>query len=295
MENLKALTEAVCCVAREAGHFLKEERKSFRREVVQEKHAHDYVSYVDKASEKKVVSALRKLLPEAGFIAEEGSAAYSDETYCWVVDPLDGTTNYIHDNAPYCVSIALRDKQSLLLGVVYEPCRDECFYAWKGGGAYVNGERLRVSLVSELKDAFVVTELPYNFEQYARTGEHLIHELYGKVAYRTDTAPYHVLSGVLHPDRNSSGNHVRIQALYSLGLHFLCVFLYRSSHPKLLCRTGICISPFCSIEDLPKWRYVRYIRCQNPSDAVTSPIPSNAGPFHPAGRKSDPSDPRRYA
>ena len=123
MENLKALTEAVCCVAREAGHFLKEERKSFRREVVQEKHAHDYVSYVDKASEKKVVSALRKLLPEAGFIAEEGSAAYSDETYCWVVDPLDGTTNYIHDNAPYCVSIALRDKQSLLLGVVYEPCR----------------------------------------------------------------------------------------------------------------------------------------------------------------------------
>ena len=111
----------------------------------------------------------------------------------------------------------------------------------------------------------------------------------------SDTAPYHVLSGVLHPDRNSSGNHVRIQALYSLGLHFLCVFLYRSSHPKLLCRTGICISPFCSIEDLPKWRYVRYIRCQNPSDAVTSPIPSNAGPFHPAGRKSDPSDPRRYA
>ena len=115
------------------------------------------------------------------------------------------------------------------------------------------------------------------------------------IQYRTDTAPYHVLSGVLHPDRNSSGNHVRIQALYSLGLHFLCVFLYRSSHPKLLCRTGICISPFCSIEDLPKWRYVRYIRCQNPSDAVTSPIPSNAGPFHPAGRKSDPSDPRRYA
>ena len=182
MENLKALTESVCRIAREAGYFLKEERKNFSREVVQEKHAHDYVSYVDKASEKRIVSALRQLLPEAGFIAEEGSAAYSDEPYCWVVDPLDGTTNYIHDNAPYCVSIALRDKQSLLLGVVYEPCRDECFYAWKGGGAYVNGERLRVSLVSEPKDAFVVAELPYNFEQYARTGEHLIRELYGRVA-----------------------------------------------------------------------------------------------------------------
>lgn len=99
MENLRALMEAVCRIAREAGHFLKEERKSFRREVVQEKHAHDYVSYVDKASEKRIVSALKELLPEAGFITEEGSAVYQDEPYCWVVDPLDGTTNYIHDNA----------------------------------------------------------------------------------------------------------------------------------------------------------------------------------------------------
>ena len=182
MLDLKQLTTDVCRIATEVGYFLREERKNFRRERVVEKHAHDYVSYVDKASEKRIVSALRQLLPEAGFIAEEGSAAYSDEPYCWVVDPLDGTTNYIHDNAPYCVSIALRDKQSLLLGVVYEPCRDECFYAWKGGGAYVNGERLRVSLVSEPKDAFVVAELPYNFEQYARAGEHLIRELYGRVA-----------------------------------------------------------------------------------------------------------------
>lgn len=182
MENLKTLTESVCRIAREAGHFLKEERKSFRREAVVEKHAHDYVSYVDKESERRVVTALRQLLPEAGFITEEGSAVYQDEPYCWVVDPLDGTTNYIHDNAPYCVSIALRDKHSLLLGVVYEPCRDECFYAWKGGGAYVDGEKMCVSAVQNAEEAFVVTELPYNFKQYARTGEHLIHELYGKVA-----------------------------------------------------------------------------------------------------------------
>ncbi len=182
MEDLKTLTEAVCRIAREAGHFLKEERKSFRREAVEEKHAHDYVSYVDKESERRIVDALRQLLPEAGFITEEGSAVYLDEPYCWVVDPLDGTTNYIHDNAPYCVSIALRDKYSLLAGVVYEPCRDECFYAWKGGGAYVDGKRMCVSSVADAKEAFVVTELPYNFEQYARTGQHLIRELYGKVA-----------------------------------------------------------------------------------------------------------------
>lgn len=182
MDDLKTLTGKVCDIARAAGHFLKEERKSFRREAVEEKHAHDYVSYVDKESEKRVVAALKALLPEAGFIVEEGSAVYRDEPYCWVADPLDGTTNYIHDNAPYCVSIALRNKSELLLGVVYDPCLDECFYAWKGGGAYLNKQPIQVSSVGRLEDAFVVTELPYNSEQYARTGEYLIHELYGKVA-----------------------------------------------------------------------------------------------------------------
>ena len=182
MLDLKQLTVEVCRIATEAGHFLKEERKNFRRERVMEKHAHDYVSYVDKESEKRVVAALKALLPEAGFIVEEGSAVYRDEPYCWVADPLDGTTNYIHDNAPYCVSIALRNKSELLLGVVYDPCLDECFYAWKGGGAYLNEQPIQVSSVGRLEDAFVVTELPYNSEQYARTGEYLIHELYGKVA-----------------------------------------------------------------------------------------------------------------
>ena len=181
MEDLKILTESVCCIAREAGYFLKEERKNFSREAVQKKQAHDYVSYVDKESEKRVVAALRELLPEAGFIAEEGSAVYHDEPYCWVVDPLDGTTNYIHDNAPYCVSIALRDKDSLLLGVVYDPCRDECFYAWKGGKAFMNGEEIHVSNVENIKDAFVITELPYNHLQYKQTALHLIDQLYGVV------------------------------------------------------------------------------------------------------------------
>ena len=181
MEDLKILTESVCCIAREAGYFLKEERKNFSREAVQKKQAHDYVSYVDKESERRVVAALRELLPEAGFIAEEGSAVYHDEPYCWVVDPLDGTTNYIHDNAPYCVSIALRDKDSLLLGVVYDPCRDECFYAWKGGKAFMNGEEIHVSNVENIKDAFVITELPYNHLQYKQTALHLIDQLYGVV------------------------------------------------------------------------------------------------------------------
>lgn len=181
MLDLKQLTDAVCRIATETGHFLKEERKNFSRERVIEKQAHDYVSYVDKESEHRLVAALSALLPEAGFIAEEGSAVYNDEAYCWVIDPLDGTTNYIHDNAPYCVSIALRSRTELLLGVVYEVCRDECFYACKGGKAYLNGEEIRVSDEQALQNAFLIVELPYNHIQYKQTAEHLLHELYGNV------------------------------------------------------------------------------------------------------------------
>ena len=96
MENLEAITRLVCQVAREAGSYIKKERASFSVEKVERKHAHDYVSYVDKGSEQMIVKALRKLLPEAGFITEEGSAGHTDEQYVWVVDPLDGTTNFIH-------------------------------------------------------------------------------------------------------------------------------------------------------------------------------------------------------
>lgn len=180
--DLQQLTADVCTIARQTGAFLKAERKNFRQESVIEKHSHDYVSYVDKESEKRLVVALSNLLPETGFIAEEGSAVYNNEPYCWVVDPLDGTTNYIHDNAPYCVSIALRSRTELLLGVVYEVCRDECFYAWKEGGAWMNNERIHVSDVRNPEDAFLITELPYNYRQYKRTAEHLIHQLYGVAA-----------------------------------------------------------------------------------------------------------------
>lgn len=180
MLDLEQLTADVCRIATAAGHFLKEERKNFRRESVIEKCTHDYVSYVDKESERRLVAELSALLPEAGFIAEEGSATYNDEPYCWVIDPLDGTTNFIHDNAPYCVSIALRSREELLLGVVYEVCCDECFYAWKGGKAWLNGEPLHVSDIGEVTDAFLIVELPYNDAAYKPVAMQLLDDLYGK-------------------------------------------------------------------------------------------------------------------
>ena len=114
MLDLVFLTEQVRITAKEAGTFIREERKKFDRNVVEKKHAHDYVSYVDKESECRIVTRLKELLPEAGFITEEESIVRNEKAdYCWIVDPLDGTTNFIHDNAPYCVSIALRGKTGL--------------------------------------------------------------------------------------------------------------------------------------------------------------------------------------
>lgn len=179
--ELKTLTLAVCEVAKSAGSYIREERSKFSLNKVERKHAHDYVSYVDKGSEERIVSALRELLPEAGFITEEGSATHDKEQYVWVVDPLDGTTNFIHQFTPYAVSIALLRGKQIEIGVVYEICTNECFYAWQGGGAYCNEEKLSVSQ-QQIEDALLCFQLPYNSDAYKPTAQHLIDTFYGHCA-----------------------------------------------------------------------------------------------------------------
>lgn len=180
--ELAALTEKVRELAVETGAFIRNERKKFSRDKVEKKHAHDYVSYVDKESERRIVSRLKELLPEAGFIAEEGTGSLTDETYCWVVDPLDGTTNFIHDNAPYCVSIALRNREEFLIGVVYEICRDECFWTYKGSPSFLNGNEIHVSAVSDPDDTFLALGFPYNVHDYKPIAIHLVNQCYGRIS-----------------------------------------------------------------------------------------------------------------
>ena len=180
MKDLKTMTLCVCDIACEAGAYIRKERASFSVEKVERKHAHDYVSYVDKGSEQLIVKALCELLPEAGFITEEGLASHSDEQMLWVVDPLDGTTNFIHDFPPYAVSIALTRGREILIGVVYEVCADECFYAWQGGGAYLDGKALHVGN-SAIGDALLCLQLPYNSDAYKPVIKQLIDRFYGNV------------------------------------------------------------------------------------------------------------------
>ena len=181
MMDLEVLTEQVKALAVETGAFLKREQESFDRSRVEQKGAHDYVSYVDKASERHLVERLHELLPEAGFLTEEGSGALDGQEYCWVVDPLDGTSNYIHGSVPYCVSVALRDREEILLGVVYECGRDELFWAHKGGKAYLNGREIHVSEESVLDQAFIELGFPYAAEKYRAFALKIVEELYGHV------------------------------------------------------------------------------------------------------------------
>jgi len=191
--DIEKLTHEVCRVAREAGAYLRQEQGRLRVEQVERKHAHDYVSYVDKTCEEQIVRQLRDLLPEAGFVTEEGTAedvcsSASSVGSCplnakdlrWVIDPLDGTTNYIHGSHPFAVSIALRSEREVLLGVVYEVSLDECFCAWKGGGAYVNGKPIHVSQ-KPIEEALLGIELPYDSEAYRERGLSLIRHFYGFV------------------------------------------------------------------------------------------------------------------
>lgn len=153
-------------LAIDVGEFIRTEAKGFNRKHVEYKGMNDMVSYVDKQAEKQIVKVLNEMLPEAGFIAEEGTGDVK-EVLNWIIDPLDGTTNFIHGIPTYAVSIALHHKkEGLQLGVVYEVNLHECFSAAKGKGAFLNDNPIRVSLQQNLKNSLIATGFPYdNFDK----------------------------------------------------------------------------------------------------------------------------------
>ena len=182
--ELQNILLAVKELALEVGAFIAEQREHFDLERVESKHSHDYVSYVDKGSEQMIVARLKEILPEAGFITEEKTVKQEDgkEARFWVVDPLDGTTNFIHDLAPYCVCIALRNREEILLGVVYEVSRKELYSAAKGMGAYLNDKSIHVSAIDDLDAALVMIGYPYNAEDWRQFCLNMTSQLYGHCA-----------------------------------------------------------------------------------------------------------------
>jgi len=159
--DLDQLLEKTKTIAKEAGAFIRKERQSFKVEDIEHKGFNDLVSYVDKEAEKIIVEGLQKALPEAGFITEEGTNTTRQDVYNWIIDPLDGTTNFIHGLPIFSVSIALIKDEKLLIGVVYEVNLDECFWAISGGGAFCNGQPIRISSAPNLSHSLIATGFPY--------------------------------------------------------------------------------------------------------------------------------------
>jgi myo-inositol-1(or 4)-monophosphatase len=174
--NLEQLTKQVESICVEIAAFIREEAPKFTEAEVNTKSANNLVTHVDHTAEDRIVEALEKLLPNAGFIAEEGSGEQGVGLN-WIIDPLDGTTNFVHGVPCYCISIALVDGTEPLLGVVNEVTRDERFTAWKGGGAYLNGKPIRVSARKELQDSLLATGFPYDDFGYEAEYMDLLREL----------------------------------------------------------------------------------------------------------------------
>jgi len=145
-------------IAHDAGSLL---RNYFERRVSFElKGEFDLVTVADRASEKLVVDRLKQLYPEHSILAEEGSGHESGGEYRWYVDPLDGTTNFAHGYPVYNVTLALEKAGEMILGVVFDPNRNELFTCERGGGAYLNGRRIHVSKAKTLNESLVATGFP---------------------------------------------------------------------------------------------------------------------------------------
>lgn len=161
MNHLTNLCTEVCKIAEEAGAFIRGETTKISSEDVQTKSKHSHVTYVDKTAEELIVKRLEPLMPEAGFIVEENTIKKKGDRYNWVVDPLDGTTNFIHGVPFFSVSIALMDGHEVVLGVIYAVSNNECFHAVRGGGAYLNNQSIRVSDEADMNQSLLATGFPY--------------------------------------------------------------------------------------------------------------------------------------
>lgn len=167
--NYELLCSKVIAITRLTGNFIRKESMNFDANAVEFKGLNDLVSYVDKTAEKQLVRNLAKLVPGAGFTTEEETINSRGEVFNWIIDPLDGTTNFIHGIPTYAISVALYEDDQPVIGVVYEINRGEMFFTYKGGAAYLNNKEIRVSTRTSLSDSLLATGFPYyQFDKQAQ-------------------------------------------------------------------------------------------------------------------------------
>ncbi len=151
--------------ARNAGDLIQRSSENVSQLTISKKSKNDFVSEVDYMAEQEIIQVIKYAYPDHSILAEE-SGEHKGNEYTWVIDPLDGTANFLHGYPQYAVSIALKHKGKTEVGVVYDPLRDELFTAEKGGGAALNNRRIRVSRQTDLSTALLGTGFPFKYPQH---------------------------------------------------------------------------------------------------------------------------------
>ena len=180
-DSLAAFLEGAVDAARAAGAVIQEGARNRGNLNIERKTANDFVSEIDKRAERVIIDTLSERFPGHGFKAEESGESGSSR-YTWLIDPLDGTTNFLHGIPYYCVSIALRIDDAVVAGVVFDPTSGRQFTATRGNGAFLDGRRIRVSGRSGLTEAVVGTGLPFKDWHYLDDYLHSLREIMQRVA-----------------------------------------------------------------------------------------------------------------
>lgn len=158
-------------IIEKTGEFIQQELGKVSASEVETKALNSLVSYVDKTAEEQLVAGLSQLLPEAVFLTEEATVKSAEGHYRWIIDPLDGTTNFLHQLPFFSISVALQQAGQTVVGIVLEVNRKECFYAWKDGGAFLNGHSIRTREITDFSESLIATGFPYY--DYSRQQEFL--------------------------------------------------------------------------------------------------------------------------
>ncbi len=161
---MQAALHIAITAAREAGKTISRNLERVDSLSIHAKKKNDFVSEIDHQAEREIISIIRRAYPDHSILAEESGHSHSRQDtseYQWIIDPLDGTTNYLHGFPHHCVSIALRHRQRLEAGVIFDPLRGELFCASRGNGATLNDRKIRVTTLSRLEDTLLGTGLPF--------------------------------------------------------------------------------------------------------------------------------------
>lgn len=153
--------ELAISIAHQAGEILRKNIGKITADDVEDKHPFDYVTEIDKACEQLIINSIKEHFPDHEILAEESGKNQNTHSYRWIIDPLDGTTNFIHGYPHSSISIALQKEDEMILGVIYDPYRDELYYAEKGSGAYCNQKRIHVSRQANVNNCLIATGFPF--------------------------------------------------------------------------------------------------------------------------------------